>query len=46
MAARLPLAPIQSDNGLKRLWRYVPTRPEIRNDGTMDGEEFRNLLFI
>src|ERR1700733_396057 len=46
MAARLPLAPIPSDNGLKRLRRYVPARPEVRHDRTMDGEEFRDLLLI
>jgi hypothetical protein len=35
MTARLPLAPIQSDDGLKRLRRYVPTRSEVRITGPL-----------
>jgi hypothetical protein len=46
MTARVPLGPIQSDNGLKGLRDNAPTRSDVRHYPTMDGEEFRDRLLV
>jgi hypothetical protein len=45
--SRLPPGiPVQPNYRLEGLRRYVPRRPEIGHDWTVDGEEFCDLLFI
>jgi hypothetical protein len=41
-----PVEAFEARVWLKGLRRYVPGRPEIGHDGTMDCEELRNSLFV
>ena len=42
----LPFVAIQSNDRVECLWGNVPTWSEVRDDRTVDREEFRNLAQI
>jgi hypothetical protein len=37
---------IEADNRLEGLWRYVPARPEVGQQGAMNGEALGNALLV
>ncbi|MEA2263851.1 MAG: hypothetical protein QOJ51_6676 [Acidobacteriaceae bacterium] len=42
--SRSPVSRFKPDNRLESLRRHIPTRSKVRQNGTMDREEFRDLL--